>query len=169
MLQSCSRKTNRNCLFFKDSFNVEFLYSGKFITSQFLAMLQSCSRKTNKNCLFFKDSFNVEFLYSGKCITSQFLFQPYITHQMYSLSFTGFLKQYRIKILVATRNRTRGTTCLMQSALPLSYDNQLANQHFSFVFLLLRGTAMLQSHSQQTDVNSLFFKDSFYPWSFLLC
>ena len=39
----------------------------------------------------------------------------------------------------------------------LSYDNQPANKHSNSVFILLRGTAMLQSHSQQSNENSLFF------------
>ncbi len=44
----------------------------------------------------------------NKVITSQFHSQPSFTHQMYSLSFTGFFKQYRIKkYSVATGNRTQ--------------------------------------------------------------
>ncbi len=38
------------------------------------------------------------------------------------------------------------------------------NKHSNFI--LLRGTAMLQSHSQQTNENSLFFKDSYYSLNF---
>ncbi len=48
------------------------------------------------------------------------------------------------------------------SALLLSYDNQPTNKHSNSLFILLRGTAMIQSHSQQTNKNSLFSKILFF-------
>ncbi len=44
---------------------------------------------------------------------------------------------------------------------------QLASkQTLQFCILLLGGSAMLQSHSQQTNESILFFKNSFYSWNF---
>ncbi len=40
-------------------------------------------------------------------------------------------------------------------------------EHFIFDSVLLRGTAMLQSHSRQTnEISLLFFKDSYYSLNF---
>ncbi len=78
---------------------------------------------------------------------------------MYSLSFTGFfffLTIIILKIFGRHQESNPGPLVKRTSALPLSYDNQPANKHSNSVFILFRGIAMLQSHSQQTNENSLF-------------
>ena len=71
---------------------------------------------------------------------------------MYSLSFTGILKQYRTKIIWSPPGIERRTACLTHKRSATELHNQLANKHSNSVFIL--GTAMLQSHSQQTNENS---------------
>ncbi len=80
---------------------------------------------------------------------------------MYSLSFTGFLNNTELKIFGRHRESNPGPLVWRTSALPLRYDKQPAKKHYNSVFILLRGTAMLQSRSQQSNEISLFFKDSY--------
>ena len=63
----------------------------------------------------------------------------------------AFLNNTELKIFGRHQESNPGPLVQRTSTLPLSYNNHPANKHSNSVFILLRGTAMLQSHSQQTN------------------
>ncbi len=77
---------------------------------------------------------------------------------MYSLSFTGSFKQYRIKNIWSPPGIEPRTTCLTHKRSATELQQPAGKPTLNSVFILLRGTAMLKSHSQQTNENSLFSK-----------
>ncbi len=84
---------------------------------------------------------------------------------MYSLSFTGFLNNTELKNIWSPPGIEPRTACLYSAQTLFHWATTTTQRTNTPILILLRGTAMLQSHSQQTNEISLFSKYSlnFFP------
>ncbi len=76
----------------------------------------------------------------------------------------AFFKQYRIKNIWSPPGIEPRTACLRVQYHWATTTSRQTNT--PILYLYCRGTAMLQSHSQQTNENSLFSKILFIRWIF---
>ncbi len=99
--------------------------------------------------------------------SSQFLSQPSCNHYIYILSLSQtFLNTTELKIFWSPPGIEPKTACLTHKHSVTELRQPASKQTLQFRIILLRGTDMLQSHSQQTNEKIYFFKDFIYPLNF---
>ncbi len=80
----------------------------------------------------------------------------YCSLDVYSLSFAGFLNSTETKNILSPQGIKPTTAYIMHKCSATEVRQPASKQTLQFCIYTVKGTAMLQSHSQQTNENSLF-------------